>query len=106
MKIHVIAIDFDGVIHDNEHPSPGRRMGLPMKGAAEALAVFESKGYSIVVFSIWAGDEHGKKIIGDWMNYFKLPFTRITNIKPDADYYIDNKGIHFTTWEEVLPQII
>jgi len=103
-KKKVLAIDFDGVIHDYKNPIPGRRMGGPIKGTKETLIYFKNKGYKIIVFSIW-GDEEGKKTISDFMSYYKLPFTCITNIKPNADYYIDDKAIHFNNWVEVRKEI-
>jgi ribonucleotide monophosphatase NagD (HAD superfamily) len=33
----VIAVDFDGVVHDYKHPLPDRRMGEPIEGAKVAL---------------------------------------------------------------------
>lgn len=99
-----IAVDFDGVIHDYKNPIEGRRMGRPMKGAREALRFLKTLGYEIIIFSIW-GDEKGKKTISDFMIYYELPFDKITNIKPQAEYYIDDKGIKFTSWEDVVLQI-
>lgn len=100
----VLAIDFDGVIHDFKNPIPGRRMGKAMSGAKEALHFLRSKGYKIIVFTIW-GDEKGQRTIADFMNYYDLPYDSITNVKPQADHYIDDKAIHFTNWDEVLTQI-
>ena len=100
----ILAIDFDGVIHDYKNPVPHRRMGADMMGAKQALMLFKSRGDEIIVFSVW-GDEKGQKTISDFMNYYGLPFNRITNIKPNADYYIDDKAIKFTTWQDVLKQI-
>lgn len=99
-----IAIDFDGVIHDFKNPVEGRRMGATIEGTKEALRYFKQRGYEIIVFTVW-GDEKGQKTISDFMNYYELPFNRITNIKPQAEYYIDDKAIKFTNWEEVLKQI-
>jgi ribonucleotide monophosphatase NagD (HAD superfamily) len=99
-----LAIDFDGVIHDYKNPVPGRRMGAPIAGAKEALTSLKDKGYEIVVFTVW-GDEKGQKVIADFMNYYQLPFDRITNIKPQAEYYIDDKAIAFLRWDDVLPKL-
>ena len=96
-----IAVDFDGVIHDFKNPVPGRRMGPPIFNAQDALVDLKSKGYEIVVFTVW-GDEKGQSVIRDFMNYYNLPFDRITNIKPQADFYIDDKAIRFTSWEDAL----
>lgn len=96
-----LAIDFDQVIHDTKNPIPGRRMGGPILGAKEALERLKKRGDTIIVFTVWGGDA-GRKTISDWMNYYQIPFDSITNIKPSADAYIDDKGIRFNNWEEVL----
>ncbi len=99
-----LAIDFDGVIHDFKNPVPGRRMGGAIEGTRHALTSLKARGYQIVVFTIW-GDEKGQKTISDFMHYYELPFDRITNIKPAADYYIDDRAIHFTSWDQTLKEI-
>lgn len=104
MNNKIIAIDFDGVIHDYKNPIEGRRMGKPIEGTLEALAKLEGDDCRIIVFSTWA-HEGGMKVIQDFMNYYKLPYHEITNIKPQADVYIDDKAIRFTTWEEVLTKV-
>jgi hypothetical protein len=103
--VYKLAIDFDGVIHDFKHPIEGKRMGPPIEGTKESLKKLRSKGHKLTVFTIW-GDIKGKKIISDYMKFYELPFDEITNIKPQADYYIDDKAIHFTDWSETLKQII
>lgn len=97
----IIAVDFDGVIHDHKHPIAGRRMGAPIEGTQQALDILRRKGYKIVIHSVW-GDDKGQKTISDFMNYYKLPYDEITNIKPNAEYYIDDKAIHFTNWKDIL----
>lgn len=99
-----IAIDFDGVIHDYKNPLPGRRMGGPLEGCEAALLVLRELGYEIVVFSVW-GDEKGQKTIADFMDYYQLPCDRITNIKPRAAFYLDDKAIKFNNWAEALKEI-
>lgn len=98
----VIAIDFDGVIHDHKNPVIGKRMGTPIVGAKVALELL-SKKYEIAIFSVW-GDEKNNTI-ADFMHYYELPYNSITNIKPEAEFYIDDKGVKFTNWQEVLLQI-
>lgn len=94
-----LAIDFDGVIHDKDHPLVGRRMGGPIADAKEALIRLKQLGYKIIVFSVWADKP---KVIADWMNYYKIPFDEITNIKPQAKYYIDDKAVRFINWPDTL----
>lgn len=95
----IFAIDFDGVIHDHKNPIKGMRMGKPIEGTDEALRRLKSRGHKIIVFSVW-GDEKGKKTIEDFMKFYGLLFDEITNIKPHADYYLDDKAVRFTKWED------
>lgn len=103
-KQKVIAVDFDGVIHNHKNPIAGKRMGLPIEGTKEALTLLKAKDYQIIIFSVW-GYEKGSQAISDYMKFYELPFDSITNIKPKAEFYIDDKGIKFTNWDEVLKQI-
>lgn len=97
----IFAIDFDGVVHDHTHPIPGRRMGVPVEGAKEALERLSHQG-EIIIFSVHAGEP---KHIEDWMKYYQIPYTHVTNIKPQASIYIDDNGYHFTSWKETIEYI-
>jgi hypothetical protein len=98
----IIAIDFDGVIHDFKNPIAGRRMGGVIEGAKKALETLEFRGYEIIVFSYWAKNESNIKTIADWMEYYHCPYSQITNIKPNAVAYIDDRGIRFTSWQDII----
>lgn len=100
----ILAIDFDGVIHDFKHPIKGRRMGAPILGTKEALQDFKKRGHTIIVHTVW-GDEKGQKTIGDFMKYYGIPYDSITNIKPQADFYIDDKAIRFQDWDSMMSYI-
>ena len=95
----ILAIDFDGVVHDHKHPVQGRRMGPPIEGAQAALQSFAARGDIIIIHSVW-GDQ--QKAIGDWMKYYEIPYDQITHIKPQADVYLDDKAIRFTRWVDVM----
>src|ERR1035437_6959622 len=95
----ILAIDFDGVIHDYKHPIIGRRMGAPIEGAKEYINNLKLQGHTIIVHSVWGGN---KKVIEDWMKYYGIMFDDITNIKPNADYFIDDKAIRFESWQQVM----
>lgn len=97
-----IAIDFDGVVHDFKNPVSGRRMGNPIDGTKRALDTLKSRGYEIIIFSYWAKDDLSIKTIADWLDYFNCPYDDITNIKPNAIAYIDDRGIKFTNWQEII----
>ena len=102
----IIAIDFDHTICDTAHPIPGRRMGPPMEGVKDALRELRANGHTIIVHTVW-GDEKGRKTIADFMNYYELPFNEITNIKPLASFYVDDKAVRFEgNWEETLKRLV
>lgn len=95
----VIAVDFDRVIHDVDHPIPGRTMGPPMPGAQEALLQMKRDGHLIIIFSV-KGDRPG--LIQNWMEYWSIPYDHITRIKPDADVFIDDKAVKFVSWKDLV----
>ncbi len=97
----ILAIDFDGVIHDFKNPIPHRKMGPPIEGAKEALEEYTASGHEIIIFTVWGGTDQGRETIKKFMEYYKIPFHSITNEKPNADYYIDDKAIRFTNWNEI-----
>lgn len=99
-----ICIDFDGVIHDFKNPVEGRRMGAPIAGTLEALQELQAVGYQIIVWSV-RGDLAGIEYLTEWLNFYNIPFDEITNKKPNADYYVDDKGIRFTSWAETMTLI-
>ena len=99
----ILAIDFDGTIHDHKNPVAGRTMGPPILGAKETLINFKNDGHTIVVHSVWGNDRNGA--IKAWLKYFEIPYDEVTNIKPDADYYIDDKAIKFTNWNDIWKQL-
>ncbi len=102
----IIAIDFDDTIHDPSQKPTGGRMGKPFEGCAEVFQEFLDKGFEIVIFCVWADDEKNIATIGKWLDYFKLPYHKITNIKPAADYFIDDRAVHFKSWPQVRLEIL
>lgn len=100
-----LAIDFDRVVHDIDHPVPGRKMGAPMPRAAEAMQFLRGRGYQLIVHTLWAGTPAGKRACEDWLNYWKVPFDEVTNIKPKADAYIDDRAIKHVDWETTIKEI-
>ena len=98
-----LAIDFDGVLHEYrnfEAPS-----GKPVPGAVEAWYKLYNAGYNLVVFTC----RKDLDSVREWMHrhfdfkrnigHFYEP--EITNIKPMAIVYIDDRAIRFTNWDDI-----
>lgn len=98
----VLAIDFDHTIADTAHPIEGRKMGPPIEGAKEALSQIRAAGHKIIIHSC-----NNPKAIRDWMAYYEIPYHYIWDEKgkPICDYYIDDRAITFTTWQEVITKL-
>lgn len=100
----IIAIDFDDTIHNTKNRKQGFKMGQPMPGAIQALKEL-SIDNKIIIHTIWGGNPEMKRAISGWLDYFDIPYDQITNVKPKADVYIDDKAIHFTNWKETLDKL-
>ena len=109
-----LAIDFDGVIHKN---SKGFHDGTvyddPIEGSFEALNNL-SKDYRLVIFSAKAKSDRplingksGVELIWEWLEKHNMKqfIADVVSDKPRALYYIDDKAIHFTDWNNTLKQI-
>ncbi len=100
MKRPVICVDFDGTLHDIAHPVPGRKMGPPMPGAVGAIKTL-CMTHEVVVLTAQPRSAH----ITDWLFYYGFPRMQVTNVKPQADAYIDDKGIRFVDWHDCLRKV-
>ena len=102
MSQKTIAIDFDGVIHNYANPIEGRRMGAPYPEAIPAIRDLKHYGYTIVVHTVRATTQEGSKVVRDWLDYYQVPYSEVTALKPNADYYIDDKAVRHTDWGTTL----
>jgi hypothetical protein len=110
-----VALDFDGVIH---RYSKGWHNGLcydpPMHGTEEAISKLFRMNFAVCVFTcrdteqvgIWFCEhlpEFRFQIMQPEEKFWNSPDTiGLTNTKPAAFAYIDDRGIHFKTWKRAL----
>jgi hypothetical protein len=99
-----IAIDFDGPINSylSGWKGPGYTDG-PAEGVEEAFKVL-SKIFKIIIFSVRAETETGKKTIAEFMHKHNLSYDEITSVKPQA-LIVDDNALQFRGWKETLPAI-
>lgn len=97
MRPPTLAIDFDGVLCDPMNVLPGYRMGQPCAGAVEAMTALRRRGFQLVVFTC---NRIGP--VSDWLKHFNVPHDLVTNTKPDADVYIDDRALRHVDWPSTL----
>ena len=108
---NIIAIDFDGVIHNADKGwHDGTCYGEPIQGAIEAIKSLSQK-YKIVIFTAKAKSDRplvnnktGVELVREWFNQYGLSdyIFEITSEKPRANLYIDDNGYRFENWEDTL----
>ena len=110
-KKTVIAIDFDGVIHDaNQGWGDGTCYGDPLPGSIEAIKKL-SENYDIVIFTAKAKPDRplvdgktGVMLVKEWFIKHNISdyIKSITSEKPRAELYIDDNGYRFVNWNDTL----
>ena len=91
-----VVFDFDGVISTYENGWQGANVinDKPVEGIKKAM--FEIKNeYKIVILSSRCSTDKGKEVLVDWLNRYGIPYDEVTNIKPQALAYIDDRAICF-----------
>ena len=109
-----IAIDFDGVIHKSlKGFYDGTIYDEPIDGVEEALKRL-SKDYTLIIYTCKANPDRplvngktGTELIWKWLDKYDLSqyINDIVYGKPNAKYYIDNKGIRFTDWNQTIEEV-
>ena len=105
-KSKTIGIDFDGTICRKQSYGNGQIHEIPNEGASEIITKLYSQ-YKIVVFTVrlspkFGGDIEGKRLeIENWLHKHSIPFDEVTNNKPSAMCYIDDRAIRFTNWQDI-----
>jgi 5'(3')-deoxyribonucleotidase len=111
----IIAIDFDGVIHKYSGGwLDGTIYDIANEGAFRALIKL-GKNYKLVIFTTRAATPNQVEQIREWikeqwknvpdLNRDDLKYLlsiEITNIKPLAFCFIDDRAIRFTNWQDTL----
>ena len=113
-QTYCIAIDFDGVIHENSKGyHDGTVYDKPVHGTLEALRLI-SQHYKIIIYSCKAlpdrpllNDKTGIELIWDWLKSYNLDgyIYEVTSSKPRAAFYIDDKNIEFKNWNQTLNKL-
>lgn len=105
----VIAVDFDGVVHNDFLGYHDGSIYGPVMKDSEIYLKALSANYSVVIHTAKArsdrpliNNKDGKTLVRDWLREHDLLqfVTEITAVKPRAILYIDDKAIRFQTWQK------
>jgi len=93
LKKPVVAIDLDGVIANYDGIWRGERhIGKPFPGAKKFLMLLKKADIDFIILTA----RNEKKHVLHWCAKNNLPKPlKITNIKPQASVYIDDRAINF-----------
>ena len=96
-----IAVDFDGVVHAYSQGWQGGEIyDGPISGAIQALKTLSDRGYNLVISTAREDTEAVEEKLKEWIGH-DLCF-EVTNRKPIAIAYIDDRAVHFTNWNDIL----
>lgn len=117
-----IAVDFDNTLCDGVFPE----IGKVKPGAKEALAIFRTLGYRVIIWSCrtchWDYDVFGgnpeqptlersrvKEMI-EWLDANGIEYDEVddgSRGKPGADFYIDDRAIRFEdNWNDIAFHVL
>lgn len=109
----IIAVDFDGTLHDGEYPN----IGTPLDGAVEAMQSLRKDGHYIILWTCRNGTL--LKEAENWLLEQGIPFDSVNDQNPDnaaqygddtrkvyADVYVDDRQVWgLPSWSLVLDYI-
>lgn len=110
----VIAIDFDGVIHnDYRGYNDGTIYGEPIQGSIQSIKRL-SENYTLKIYSCKSNpnrplvdEKTGTELIWEWLEThgIKECIEDVVWGKPNAVIYIDDKGYRFENWNDTIEQL-
>jgi capsule biosynthesis phosphatase len=107
-----ICIDIDGVICELRQPEQSYADVAPLPGAVEKMNALKQAGHYLILCTArhmatcnsnigLVVARQGKTLL-DWLAQHHIPYDEIWFGKPHADVYLDDNGLRFTGWNEIL----
>lgn len=96
----IIAIDIDGTICSVEEDYS---KCILMPGCLEALTHIRNQGY--LIFLHTGRHINNFEITVSWLKENNVIYDNIVFGKPPAKYYIDDRAIFFTNWDNIIKNI-
>ena len=97
-----IGVDFDDCLAKNTG-FPYFTPQEPMEGAIEAIKSLVDRGYKIQIYTARPSSEYHN--VEGWCKYYGIPIKGIICGKLLVRVLIDDKAMHFTSWEQALKDV-
>jgi capsule biosynthesis phosphatase len=111
-----IAIDLDGTICALKKPQESYAELQPLPGAVDRIRALRGMGHYIIILTArnmaTCQSNVGKvmknvgKITLDWLEQHGVEYDEIYFGKPNAEIYLDDRGIRFTDWSLITDNLI
>jgi len=111
-EFKVVAIDFDGVIHNHSLGyHDGTIYGDLIDGSKESIEKIHNMGFIIIIYTCKAHPnrplvhgESGTELIWKWLKDKSIDhfINDVVWGKPHALLYIDDKGYRFKNWKDTI----
>jgi capsule biosynthesis phosphatase len=115
MSKYRICFDLDGTLCENKKPGQEYKDVLPTPGAVEYLKQLKEQGHYVIIMTarnmVTYNNNVGQiianqaPIVIDWLKKYDIPYDELLFGKPHADFFVDDKGIQFTSIENLKKQI-
>lgn len=99
----IVCIDFDQVIHRySKGWFDGTVYDEPVDGAKETIEGLIKQGYQIIISTA----RKDLTPVSVWLKKYDFPAAiTVTNTKPYAQVYIDDKALHFQDWNQTIKEL-
>lgn len=111
-----IAIDLDGTICPIKQPGQSYADLVPMPGAVRRIRELRVSGHYVIIQTArnmaTCQSNLGKvmKNVGqitlEWLDRYGVEYDEIYFGKPNAEIYLDDRAIRFSTWAEITDQLL
>jgi 5'(3')-deoxyribonucleotidase len=96
-----ICLDFDNVIMDCPRDPGFTAQGNEVPGAIAGINALRDAGHVVIICTARRSTASLHQVTL-WLEWRGITDIRVTNIKPKADIYIDDKAHKFTDWNGTL----
>lgn len=101
-KSKTIMVDLDGVVCSEERTFD-RPLAEPLPGARAALEALRAAGHTVVIYTGRGWPEY--RATKKWLDDHGMPYDQIHMGKPIADLWIDDRAVHFKSWDQTRAEL-